>query len=84
MHDDSEPHPGVADAAEFGALSFVAAWFIGLHMQDVHMSRHSVDLAGKAWNPEGVDNVKAADRDVDGNSCRQVQDIHGLHPPSSG
>ena len=48
------------------ALSLVSAGFVGLDAQDVRVSRHGIDLAGKAWNPEGVDDVDAADRDVHG------------------
>ena len=41
------------------------------------MPRHRIDLAGEAGHPEGVDDVDAADRDVDGGARGQVQDVPG-------
>ena len=84
MDDDGEPHPGVTEAAEFVALSFVAARLIGLNAQAVHMPGHRVDLAGEARNPEGVDDVLAGDHDVDRRARGQVQDVPRLHPAMLG
>ena len=49
MYDDVEPHPAVAVTAEFVAKPLVTARHISLNAQEVRVSRHSVDLAGKPW-----------------------------------
>ena len=79
MDDDIEPHPCVTKTTKFIALARVAARLIGLNAQAVHMPGHSIDLAGEARNPEGVDNVPAGDQDVDRSACGHMQDIFGLH-----
>ena len=84
MDDDGEPHPGMAEAAELRAAAVIAAGFVGLDAQQVHMARHRVDLAGQARHPEGMDDVDAGDRDVDGNAGGQVQDVSGLNPALVG
>ena len=48
------------------------------------MSRYSVDLAGKPWNPKGVDDVAADDHDIDRDARRQVQHTLGFDPAITG
>jgi len=63
----------VAVTAEFVAKPLVTARHISLNAQEVRVSRHGVDLAGKPWNPEGVDDVEASDHDIDRNARGQVK-----------
>src|SRR4029077_13428855 len=77
MRDDLEPHAGMPGAAELRAGPLVAPWRVDLDPQDIDATGNRVDLAGKARDPERVDDVATRDRDIDRRSDRQVQDAGG-------
>ncbi|CAM5375213.1 hypothetical protein STENM223S_01814 [Streptomyces tendae] len=82
-----EQHPGVVDAAEFGALAQEGALTVGGHLEGVGVARDDVLLHQERHHPEGVDDVTRGQHEADPLALGQPQGgarVVGLRVPGTG